>query len=262
MHGIGLLLSLQTTVLLAEAAVLDVGVQGIDQLPIALGDPHTGHFEGFARDLLDDFAAQHNHKFNYRPLPILRLYDRFLYKRTVHLKFPDNPNWRTDLRGQLPVVYSQPLLRVSEGLAVLPHRLGRPLKEIRLIASVRGFTPVPYQEAILLQRLQLLETSSLPALVALVMNRRVDAIYVNQTVLKHYLRSIGQANSLKLDRSLPHLEADFHVSSIGAPDIIHQLNRYLQSERQSVAWLRAKYGIDAHPGSGNFRPRRGRRKAP
>lgn len=64
-----LVFSLLATVPLADAAVLEVGVQGIDQLPIALGDPHTGHYEGFARELLDDFAVRHGHQLHYRPLP-------------------------------------------------------------------------------------------------------------------------------------------------------------------------------------------------
>jgi len=257
-----LLFSLQATAPQVDAAVLEVGVQGIDQLPIALGDPHTGHFEGFARELLDDFAAHQGHQLHYHPLPVLRLYDRFLHKQTLHLKFPDNPNWRTDLRGELPVVYSQPLLRVSEGLAVLPQHLGRPLETIKVIGSVRGFTPVPYLEAIRSQHIQLLETSDLSALVALVLNKRVDAIYINHTVLKHYLSQLDQPGSLLLDRSLPHLEADFHVSALGAADIIHQLNRYLRSERRSVARLRVKYGIADEIGTNRFRPPRGWRSTP
>jgi polar amino acid transport system substrate-binding protein len=251
-----LLFSLQATRPLADTTVLEVGVQGIDQLPIALGDPHSRHYEGFARELLDDFAAHHGHQLHYHPLPILRLYDKFLYKQTLHLKFPDNPNWRTDLRGTLPIVYSQPLLRVNEGLAVLPQRLGRPLEEIRTIGSVRGFTPVPYLEAILSQRLQLLETSNMSALIALALSERVDAIYVNQTVLRYHLGQQGQPDSLLFDRNLPHLEVDFHISTLKAPDIIDQLNRYLNSEHRSLARLRAKYGIDDQTDQGSIHPSR------
>lgn len=225
-------------------AELKVGVTGVNQLPIASGNSETGLYEGFARELLDDFAAKNGHVLAYRPLPILRLYEQFLHKQRLHLKFPDNPHWRSDLRRDLPVVYSQPLLRVTEGLAVLPARLGRSLASLKVIGAVRGYTLGPYQAAIEAGRLTLLETSDLQALVALALNRRVDGIYVNTTVLNYYLKQqLHQPDALLLDRALPYVETDFHVSSINTPEVVKQLDAYLLREQQSVARLRAKYLI-------------------
>lgn len=227
------------------AAELTVGVTGVDQLPIANGNSESGLYEGFARELLDDFAAKNGHVMHYRPLPILRLYDQFLYKQVLQLKFPDNPLWRTDLRRDLPVAYSQPLLWVSEGLAVLPGNIGRKLETLKVIGAVRGYTPYPYLQAIATQQLKLLETSDLQALVALALNGRVDAIYVNATVLNYYLtQQLKQPHALLLDSTLPLIDTSFHVSSISNPEILRQLDQYLLSERQSVARLRAKYLIE------------------
>lgn len=229
----------------AGAAELTVGVAGVNQLPIANGDSDSGLYEGFARELLDDFAVKNGHVMHYRPLPILRLYDLFFHKQVLHLKFPDNPHWRSDLRRDLPVAYSQPLLRVSEGLAVLPGNIGRKLDTLKVIGAVRGYTPVPYLQAIAAQQLKLLETSDLQALVGLALNGRVDGIYVNATVLHYYLtQHLKQPNALLLDSTLPLIETSFHVSSISNPEILRQLDQYLLNERHSVARLRAKYLIE------------------
>jgi polar amino acid transport system substrate-binding protein len=49
-----------------------------------------GNYAGYARDVLDTFAAQYGHTFSYKPMPVARLWDEYLVQKSVDIKFPDN----------------------------------------------------------------------------------------------------------------------------------------------------------------------------
>ena len=65
-----------------------VGVEAQDYLPISEGE--GGVHSGYAKDLLDAFAAKYGHSFTYKPLPVYRLLDEFAIKKSVDFKLPGN----------------------------------------------------------------------------------------------------------------------------------------------------------------------------
>lgn len=61
---------------------------GVELQPYApYSEVVEGEYRGYARDLLDAFAAEHGYRFVYTPLPVRRLLNDYLTGR-VDLKFP------------------------------------------------------------------------------------------------------------------------------------------------------------------------------
>lgn len=112
----------------AWPAAFNVGVETTDYMPVYRIE--NSNYTGFARELLDVFAAKYGHQFTYVPYPIARLFDEFAVQKTLDFKFPDNPLWQTTIKKNVSVTYSNGILSVEEGLLVLPANKGRPLASI------------------------------------------------------------------------------------------------------------------------------------
>lgn len=82
----------------AEGGAFSVGVENLQYLPLHTVDS-SNRYGGFAREVLDAFAAQQGYRFEYVPLPINRLYSRFLAERSLDFKYPDNPPLPTARTG-------------------------------------------------------------------------------------------------------------------------------------------------------------------
>ena len=114
---LGLWIQFGTKVL---AGTFTVGVENIDYFPhYAM---RQGQYVGYARDLLDQFGLAYGHRFDYVDLPVRRLSVAFFKNHTLDFKFPDNPNWATDLRKGQKLYYSDTVIDVMEGALVLAGR--------------------------------------------------------------------------------------------------------------------------------------------
>ena len=231
-----------TSVLNAQAATFTVGVEKIDYYPhYAI---RNGEYVGYTRDLLDHFAARHNHEFRYVILPIKRLSLAFLKDHTIDFKFPDNSGWVPALRGQQAVSYSNKVIEVTEGAVVLPHRKGRGPGEIKVLGTILGFTPVPYLDRIQRGKIRVSENADFPSLLHQVLIGRVDAAYINVDVGEEILATkLKRPGALVFDPSLPQVVSSFSLSTLKHPDIIQQFNKFLASETAFQAQLCKKYNM-------------------
>lgn len=228
-----------------------VGVEKLQYLPLHTVDS-SNHYGGFAREVLDAFATQHGYTFDYVPLPINRLYSRFLGDRTLDFKYPDNPKWREDLRAGLRLSYSDVVVSTEEGAMVLPQRRGKPLSSLKTLGTVLGFTPWPYQAAIEARSVELTTSSSTDSLLRLGLAGHLDAVYVNVDVASYMLASeLKAGGGLVFDPGLPHTRSDFRLSTLHCRAVVEQFNRFLQREQGLLARLRASHHIGE--GSGNGR---------
>jgi hypothetical protein len=228
-----------------------VGVEKLQYLPLHTVDQQN-RYGGYARELLDAFAAQHGYTFDYTPLPINRLYSRFLTERTLDFKYPDNPQWREDLRAGMPVSYSDVVVSTEEGAMVLPYRRGKPLAGLKTLGTVLGFTPWPYRAAIDSQALQVSTSATTDSLLRLALAGHLDAAYVNVDVANHMLEGELKApGGLVFDPGLPHARSDFRLATLRCKNVIEQFNRFLQREQGMLQQLRGHYRI----GTANGQPR-------
>lgn len=226
----------------AYADTFKIGVEEINYFPHYMAN--HGEYTGYARELLDAFAAQNGYKFEYVILPIKRLSATYFDEQLLDFKFPDNPNWMPGLREGKNVYYSDTVISVTEGLMVLPKNKGKGLGAIKNIGTIIGFTPRPYQEQINNGSIKVYENPSFDGLIRQALIGRVDAAYIDIEVGSSILdRTFKLPGQLVFDPDLPHVLSRFSLSSIAHPDVIRQFNDFLTKEKTLQSTLKEKYGM-------------------
>lgn len=226
----------------AVAAQFTVGVETTDYMPIYKGE--GGQYSGYARELLDTFAAKYGHTLTYKPMPVTRLFDEFIKQKSVDFKFPDNPRWQPDLKKGVNITYSKGAVTVVEGMLVLPANKGRPLSALKTMATLRGFTPWPFIDAIKSGALRVNEANTADAALQLGLSGRADGVFLN-TISADYLLNerLKQPSALVLDESLPVERSEFSLATLSHPEVISQFNEFLTREKSTIDRLKAKYKI-------------------
>ncbi|MDT8991092.1 transporter substrate-binding domain-containing protein [Curvibacter sp. APW13] len=224
-----------------HAASFTVGVEANDYMPISKGE--GGNYSGYARDVLDAFAAKYGHTFSYKPYPVNRLFDEFAVQKSLDFKFPDNPYWAGDAKKGLSITYSKGVVAVTEGLLVLPTNKGK-LSSVSKIATLRGFTPFPYLDQIKSKKVAVTEVNAAEAAIKLGEAGRVDGVYLG-TLAANYImaETLKQPGVLVFDPALPNSTNDFSLSTLSHPEVIKQLDEFLAKEKDLIGKLKAKYKI-------------------
>ncbi len=218
-----------------------VGVEDIDYYPIYAG--HTGDYQGYVRELLDAFAEKQGVQLLYEPLPVKRLFNAFLERQEVDLKFPDNPYWNADMREGKNVVYSEGVLDYIDGVMVLPENKGQGKKQLKVLGIISGFTAWEYLGDIENGSITTEESSDYVGLLKKTLAGRLDGAYSNVTVAAYHLSNMGQEGALVFDDSLPHTRSKYYLSSIKHPELVEAFNAFLIEEAEKVEALKAKYDV-------------------
>ena len=202
-----------------------------------------GDYSGFNRDLFDLFAT-HGYQLDYRPLPIKRLYRELLAKR-VDLKYPDNAYWSSQLKGDAPIRYSEPVIGFTDGVMVHPANLGRGTAELKQLGVVLGYTPRPYQALIDSGAITVLENPSYDKLLRQVQLGRLDGMYGNIAIARHRTAEIfGTEQGPEFDPDLPAVQSTNHLSSLLHPEIIEAFDRFLAAHQDDIEKLRQQHGLN------------------
>jgi polar amino acid transport system substrate-binding protein len=226
----------------APAEQFRVGVELQPYLPFfAVQD---GEYRGYARELLDAFAASQGHQFNYVALPVKRLLSNFL-AGDLDFKFPDNPQWKTEQKQGHKIHYSQPVVPYTDGVLVLPRHLGQGRQRIKVLGTQLGFTPSPYLPPIESGAMSLTQSNRIDSLLRMAISGRVDAVYLNPLVARHALLAANlPSTALVFDPELAHVDDHYYLSSLRHPEVIAAFDRFLQQQPQLLRRLKVKYGID------------------
>lgn len=240
MRVIVLVLVLALTSLSARAADLIVGVEDLDYAPYATVS--DGEYGGFARAVLDAFAADAGHRLIYRPLPVNRLYKALVDGR-IDLKYPDNPTWAPRLKAGVSVSYSAPVVRYVNGVMVRPELLGRAPEAVKLLGTVAGFRMPPWRPHIKAGTTRRTENANLAALIRQVLMGRIDGAYANVAVVAAHLARMKQAGSLAFDPGLPHATGSYHLSTTTSPAIVAAFDAWMAANPERLNALKAAHGI-------------------
>lgn len=221
---------------------LVVGVEDQHYLPVYSYD--NGAYTGFARELLDAFARDRGYVLEYRPLPVPRLYAAFLNGQ-VDLKFPDNPNWKMDLRQGRAISYSEPVAAFVDGVSVLPDRLASGVGQVRRLGTMAGFTPWAWLDLVQAGKVSVVENSSFEALVRQTLLGRIDGVYANVAVINYQLdRVVRQPGGLRFDSSLPYSRDHYYLSSIKAPAVVADFNDWMKQNRSRIQAMKQKHAVE------------------
>lgn len=223
-----------------QAQTFKVGVELQPYMPYS--NVEDGRYLGYGRELLDAFAAHSGHEFVYQPLPVRRLLSDFLQGR-VDFKYPDNPRWNADIKAGHSIHYSHTAAPAIDGVMVKPQYQGQGQQRIRRLGTQRGFTPWPYLDDIQAGHILLIQANQIDSLLAMALNDRVDAVYLNPQVVAHQLGLMGKSGALVFDPALDYLDDHYFLSSIQHPEVIEQFNAFLREQAEWIETLKLRHGI-------------------
>jgi ABC-type amino acid transport substrate-binding protein len=217
-----------------------VGVEDMPYLPHYSAE--GGTYSGFARDILDKFAADKGYQVTYRPLPLSRLLNEMLHGR-IDSKYPDNPQWVADAKAGFDVHYSGPVVASTDGVSVLPKRMGTPVSEVRVLGTVQGFTPWAWLDHIKAGKVKVVETDNFQALVRMTIAGTVDGAFADVDVVRHTLSEMGQPNALQFDPGLPHTVNDYNLSTTRNPELVAEFSQWLNENKAFIGTLKTKHKL-------------------
>lgn len=121
-----------------------VGVEDHNYYPQYWYDSKKQEYSGYAREVLDLFAKQHNYQLIYKPYPVNRLFTSFINEK-VDFKFPDNSYWKSDVKKESGkhIIYSQPVTEYIDGVVVLPENKGKGLEHLKKMGTVMALPRGP-----------------------------------------------------------------------------------------------------------------------
>ena len=225
------------------AETLIVGVEQQDFHPHYWVDKDQ-QYQGFGRDLLDEFARQNGHKLVYKPYPAEAL-TQALLKGEIHLKYPDHPEWAKGQKSSHKVAYSQPIVDIIDGTLVNPIRKYKGISQVKKLGMIDGFSPWIYQKQIDEAKISTQSTDSLKQLIRAGLKNKVDGVYYNVVVATYYMDNIRQFPLvLVFDETLPFVKSNFRMSSISKPDVVKQMDQFLRDQSQRVAKLKEEYEVE------------------
>lgn len=222
--------------------VFTVGVEDLEYYPQY---SHRGdQYLGFGRELLDAFAKSRGYRFEYKILPLNRLFREHLKGKSLDFQYPDNAYWEAQLRTGVTVYYSHPVMPFIDGVLVHPDNKGRGVGHLKMLGTMTGFTPWNYLDAIKKQEVTVFENDSFISLLKQAMLKRVDGAYINIEVARYQLREVlHQPDALVFDPDLPHTKDFYYLSSTRHPQVIREFNEFLAREQNLYEQIRKKLGI-------------------
>lgn len=222
---------------------LIVGVEDLDYAPHYTTS--SGSFRGFGRAVLDAFASDVGIEFEYRPLPVLRLYNALIEGR-VDFKYPDHPTWGRQAKEGVAISYSAPVIGYTDGILLPADRLSRPLDgRIGRLALVRGFT-LPESRWPAGRAPAILEFNSFHGAIRAVLEGSADGLFGNVVVVRHILsfNMMMPSTTLSFDPELPHQSGTYHVSTRNYSAVLDQFGPWMEKSAGLLATLRRDYRVD------------------
>jgi len=204
-----------------------------------------GEYYGFSRELFDTFARKHGYQFIYRPLPIKRLFKLFVEQNGIDFKYPDHYLWQQDIKKDVRVIYSDPVISYIEGIMVLQENINIGIQDLNHICTVFGFTPWPYQGLIKNGRIIVSETRNIQDALTVVIKSRSQGAYINVAVADYQMEhTLKSSKILELNTNLPHISDYYHLSTIKYPEVVRALNLFLEKETTTINMLKEKHDIE------------------
>ncbi|MFW5962616.1 MAG: substrate-binding periplasmic protein [bacterium] len=227
---------------LAGAETYVVGVENISYYPYYTIN-EDGNYDGYAREVLDLFAEEKGYTFEYRDLPLNRLFSN-LVEQKIDFKFPDNPYWSADLKEGKDVVYSDSVVKFVDGAMVIPENVGKSIEEVKRLGKIMGFTPWPFLDLIESGEIKEIETPNYEALLMQAVRGRVDVAYTNIAVGNYQLKEVlDDPDALVFDENLPYDESSYLLSTAKHPELIEEFNQFLQENSETIEELKEKYNV-------------------
>ncbi|MEW6990845.1 transporter substrate-binding domain-containing protein [Colwelliaceae bacterium 6441] len=181
----------------------------------------------YEQGFFDDLYKVLNIEFTLETLPIKRLYLHLLKTQSIDFKYPDNPNWNKQQKQGKKVYYSILIRKYIDATFVRQENQNLTLSAVKTLGIIRGYTPESYAKEIKNGQIKLLYFERKEQLIAALIAKRIDAIYLNQDLIHSYRKEVTNNLPVKLSDVLPRVTGNYHISTINHPAIISKINQYL-----------------------------------
>lgn len=218
-----------------------VGAQNIEYSPYYnFSSPHE---KGLGWAILEAFSKHSGHQFIYLSMPVKRLQIE-LKKGNVDFVFPDNPRWNDPITYSVDKAYSLPLVDTFAVTLVKPENKGKGIGFVSNLIIPDGFTPAKWKKQINENTVNLIGVNSVYEGLSLLNKEKANAMDIEYNVAQRILRRYPNIGEFTADLTLPYNTVSFSVSTLKHPDIIHELNTFLNSNSKTINEIKNKYGIE------------------
>lgn len=242
-------LCLFSTILVAPVALSQTYVVGVENLPFYAPHYHfdaQGDYRGFAREVLDAFAADSGLTLRYKALTAVQLLSA-LRSGEIDFKYPDSPHWAQAEKAGMTLHYSQAVVRYVDGVLVAPDRKEQALDGIRHLAMVQGWTPRGYEQRIDSGQIRLHYSDDLRQMIRQALRKDTDGAYFNVVVATYYLDNIrARPGALVFDPKLPHTRGSFHLSTLKHREVLQRFDHFLGERQVELTALKDRYRVEAN----------------
>lgn len=236
-----MILTSVTTLWSQESNKFSIGIQDMDYYPYY--SFRSGIPEGYFFELMDAFSERYGYDFQYRPLPVSRLYNEF-FNGDIDFKFPDDKVWQPSRREAYQIYYSIPLINYTDGVMVLPASRGKGVEQLKYLGIIRGFTPVAFRDLIDSGEVILYENNSLTGLLMQVVQGRLDGVYMDPVIADYNLTDMHLKSRLVFDPELPSADGSYYLSTIKHREIITLFNDFMHEEREYLLEIKKAFELD------------------
>ena len=211
-----------------------IGVQQLEYLPYS----HIKHneYRGVMRIILDKFAQEHGYRFVYEHFPINDLY-RNLKTGRIDFKMPDHPNWAKHEKKGAEFIYSRKGIPAIDGVVTLNKNQHLTAPQLRSVGKISGFTLESLDRLKHRKEIKVYEGNSLKQLLGLLSQERINGVYCNAIVARHFGKNLLGTDFLT-NRNLPFVEFEYRISTIRYKKVVEQFDVFL---KRNKAWLDALY---------------------
>ncbi len=222
----------------AQAKTYSVGVEAVNLYPYY--DFSSDKPRGYLVDLIRKFSNEQKFKIKFEAMPVDKLWAAYI-NQEVDFRLPDNLLWQRDMKSEVSITYSVPLVYFKDGIISLPAYKDKPITKLGVI---KGFTPWGWESEIDSGRIKKIEANNLSSLIEGLYERRFNGVYYNVGAFLKLTEEAGHAPGSAVFRDNLHKTRSLYMfSSIKHGKLVKAFNQFLRSNSAWVQRRKDHYGL-------------------
>ncbi len=220
-----------------------IGISHLNEFPLIT--TKTKSDKGFAWTILERFAKEEGITFQYIGMPINHLQPA-LDRGAIDFIFPDNPKWTEYRSNRNTNHYSARIISALSSTFVAKQRTNMRINQVKELAIPYGYTAFTWLPHVNTYNISVTPQKDLVSALIAVQRGQVDAADVEYNVGKYLVKTMPRLNNVTLNRSLPHIHVDYHLSTIKHINILAKIDEFLQRNKEFIKEQKEHYDIKYH----------------
>nr|WP_136252806.1 transporter substrate-binding domain-containing protein [Ningiella ruwaisensis] len=217
-----------------------IGVSNVNHFPQF--DFNRDEDKGVSWAILEAFAKRYNYKFEYRPLPPVRL-QRALNDESIDFIYPDNPIWTAHRSNKDTNIYSIPIVEAVSSTFVMSQNHDLKPSEVHTVAIPYGYTPLTWLPHIDKYRMTVIPSKDLETAMHLIRTGEAMAADIEYNVAQDIMKNNPFLSNISLNKHLPNKKVAYQLSTIKHILVLEQLSQFYIEQKSVIEMLEDIYGI-------------------